>query len=789
MPKAHFEIYRARTFDMAKTMVIKCLAAATTINRELQLMGETVNEADPSTWKYYLNMAGQYHSRDTMMTVASHDTLQTIEFTVANLQLHRATREAYAFGTQWYNELVTRYPDQECLILGILNPVDLTTAIAAKDGEILWYEPSAVEANEENLIQRLQAWVDGIFARWHVSAYQLTDSLYVASFVSMLYNFLPLAIMNIRLSNCHTRFVHSFHIREFLASHGKLHIFIDYLTKAQSLWLYRNIRYIHRNAGKQDTFDWLVENILTARGIPLSEWDMRHDLEHMPDPQLYPKVEFIRSPLNFGRHFTGADLKTIEEMLDDEQPIARGNLRVQEDAEIDIRLQMETSIRNRYKTKVLESAMLDLTDAIPFPFADFILNHWLYLSQTNRYNSFITFDDPRTGASTVLSTKDAFVVMLYAANKQFGLQLTQVPTIQARMVRRIPTPARAEIEAITVASDMRPEILDRYYEILPEVGTHISIAGFRERMRECHTALMQQWFIWTQQEYYHHRGAAEIAGLRFYADTECVLAPDGTSYETWFADRSMPYYDYNELESQILAETILTKATGADLVEEISLAELQDALIRLMARLSSYTVQFLKEINRFPVKILDWNAVRIGQMEESSADHSAIIPIQHLVQNLIVEPNELLHLRIWELGIAETLYESDQSTDEMMIDTYLKPHHAKQVIYRYELPYIGVLNIEEQFNALDTDTPDRDSDDYLPSTYVELSDAFVTLSTPQYSLTNANRITLQQRFDAYLADLTIADPIDVQIPGTVLNGLSTWTQLDSLHALDGFGLD
>ena len=788
MPKAHFDIYRAQVFELAKTMAIKSLATAYTINDELKMLGYQVDEVDPTTWKYYQNLAGRYHTLDTVMTVTSLDTLQTIEFTVENLQVHRATADAYVYGSRYYKELISRYPNQESLILGILNPVDIATAIAADDGTILYYNPDLVESNETNLIPQLQEWISGVFARWHVSAYQLTDDLYVPSFLMMLYNFIPIAVMNLRNANCHTRFAHSFHIREFLASHGKLHHFIDYLTKTQMLWLYRNIRYIHRNAGKQDTMDWLVENILTARGLPLAEWKMTHNLADMPDAELYPKVEFTRTPLNFGRHLAGRDHKTIEEMLDDEQPIARGNIRVQDDAEIEIRRQMETSIRNSYMTKVLESAIIDLTDAKPFTFASFILNHWLYLSNIGRYNSFINFDDPRTGAPVTLSTKDAFVVFLFALNKRYGVTLTQIPTIEADLVRKIPMPTRSQIRNLTEREYVTDEILDAYYSVLSPIGTYISIAGFREAMRKEYDGLMKQWFVWSQLENYMQRGQAEVAGLYFYQDISCNLGNEG-SYEDWFSDLSLEYWDYNALECEILSDTILKKAIGADLHEEISLAEMQAALLRLMGRLSSYTVQYLQDINTSPVRILNWNAVRVGDVDEGVEAHDVAPVIVVTIVKAMEEARRLNRLSIYDLGSAVKMSTRSLSKEHFPLQLVIGDSHLKEIRYRFFVPSIKIRNVVHEFDDFTADTPIRDTPLYVPRSYVELDEAFLSFESEHYTLTPSDRSSIHLRWDAYLADPSIADPMSGNLTVTTLDGIND-SVVGSLivNTLDGFEL-
>lgn len=750
MPQAHFEIYRAQVFELAKTLVFKNLATALTINAELKAIGFAVSDEDYHSWKYYLNLAGRYHARDAIMTVTSLDTLQTIEFTVENLQQHRATAVAYAFGSRYYEELVSRYPDQESLILRILNPIDIDTAIAADDGKILWYNPSLVEENETNFIPELQQYLDNILARWNVAAYQITDDLYVPAFLAMVYSFLPIGIMNIRNANCHTRYAHSFHIREFLTSHGNLTEFLDFLTKKQLLWLYRNIRFILRHPGRQETLDWLIDNILTPRGIPLAQWDMVHNLHDQPD-ELYPEVLFERTPMNFGYHFNGSDTKTIDVMLDDEQSLASGNPRVRDEVEIDIRQQMSTSFRNEYRTKVLESDMIDWTDAVVFPFADFILNHWIFLSQNNRYNTFIDFDDPRTGEPTILSVRDAVTVFFYVFNKQNGHLLSEIPEIEAKLIRRFQIPTVSEIRSITEAYYLPQTTLDVLLD-LPPIGTYISRQAFRDGMRLCHSALLKQWFVWAQIHNYNGRGQAEIAALRCYHDIRVTLGnePDGSigsrSYEQWFSDKGMPYWNYSAYECEVVAKEILTKCTGADLSDETSLKEIQSALIRLMARLSSYTVQWIVKINQGHIKIADLDFVQHTDPIEASGDEFALEVLDVGVMNVLDRSKETHVIPVYEddTEIDVTFETSETIVANINIDTEVAQNTV--FTYRIPLPDVQLLDAVAAYSNFEVDTVIRETIEYQPADYQDLSEAFLVLSDPNYQLTPSERALLETRW-------------------------------------------
>ena len=165
----HYSVYIDKNIGLVSTMIIKSEYQAHDMNNAVRVKTRDMNAVDeyrPDTWIYYKHISGEYHETDTPMTVVSMDTTETIIFNKENLKIHRTTRQEYSYGTKKYEELVERYPDKELLIKGILNPVDIETAIQAKDGTILSYDKSFVESNEYTLMERLQDWVYGMYNRW-----------------------------------------------------------------------------------------------------------------------------------------------------------------------------------------------------------------------------------------------------------------------------------------------------------------------------------------------------------------------------------------------------------------------------------------------------------------------------------------------------------------------------------------------------------------------------------------------------------------------------------------------
>lgn len=618
MSSALYSIYVKNNLDLARTLVVKSDMAIDAINSSLREVGIYIDETDPTSWKYYKNIAGEYHFTDQIMEVVSVDTLETIQFTKDNLRIHRATAKEYAYGTRYYNDLVRKFPDQEMLIKGILNPVDMPRAIAAENGTVLYYNTSLVDTNEDDLIPRIERWIKSFMIRWNVPAYAITDDLYVPVFLGIMYTHLPGVIANIRLDNCHTNRAHSYHIREFLASHGKLDVYMDLLTQKQSLWLYRNIRYIYLNVGKQETFELLVSRILTDRGFPLASYEMRHNLENQPG-EVLPEVEMVQKPINL-RHLGGRDDRyTPYSILTKEIPLAKGNADAIGETEADINRRMKHSAISTLATKVLESTVVDLSDDGPFRFSDVLLQNWIYLSANERYVSVISFTNPSNGEVFRLSARDAFIVFLYAFNKALGMDFEKIPKITAFNVRKIPAPNFAELRAITEEKYVSDDFINSVLADLPPIGVYINPLSFNEACVEIHKRLVLHRYQYTSIEHMVGRGQAEAAAMHVYAHIPCQLTDEeDMDMQVWLNDRGLDFDALTQYDFDLMAIEIAANATGTSLNASRSLRELQEGMLRLMGQLSSYMVQYISTINTEPYVVIDWSAIRTGDWNQLS---------------------------------------------------------------------------------------------------------------------------------------------------------------------------
>jgi hypothetical protein len=624
----NYQIYINKTLQLAETIVIKSSYSAQALNEWVIAEESGASgyfapvDPDPSTWKYYLNLAGEYHRIDRVMTVVSMDTLGEILFTKENLRIHRATARAYQYGTRQYTELVAKYPDQEELILGILYPVDIEQAIKAPDGAILSYPPGLVEENEYSLIDRLQSWIDHYKARWYIPGFDYTDELYGATMLGQMHLLLVQAILTARTELCNTNEAHSFHISQYLGSHGYLDAYIDTLTKKQALYFYRNIAYIERHAGRNSTFETLTEHIMTERYIPLAEYTMKHDVSKQAE-NLYPEVIFRKRQLNLGIVLPEDNRISLDMMLVKEEPLAINNGENLTETIAEIRTLMENSPSNVVATKALESSMVDESNSSPWILSEILFNHWLYLSSVDLYIAYININNPQTGEKIPLTAKEAFVLSMYAFAKSIGFTLETVPLAYASRVQRLPTPddpfapSVDDIYSIVDHRLLTRDVAATALSLQPEINDLLSIDAFYTLGAEIDAAVQMQRRLIASQEHYERRGMVQAMVTRIYSDHILELEPQGTIYDSWLSERNIDLSNFNRNDFELLYTDIVGQATGTTLNPTQSIKELQRSMVSMFTQLSSYGIQVIAEINDSSIRKTDWPGIRLGDVNGS----------------------------------------------------------------------------------------------------------------------------------------------------------------------------
>lgn len=598
MENNYYQIYVNSIYQLVSSIAIKSNDTAVCVNKQLQVLfgPNAVNNSAPSTWRYYLNVAGSYHGADTVMTVVSLDTLETIEFTKENLQVHTGTAKAYAYGSNNYKELLNRYPDQERLILGILYPVDLQYALDAPEGQILSYPPFLVEDTEYSFIAKLQQWINGYLIRWNNSQFMLSDNLYAASMYGIMFMNMVPAILNLRLQACKTNEVHSYHIRQYLASNGMLDSYMTYLTRRQMLFLYRNIAYIMRNSGKAAVFEWLTEHIMTQRGLPLADFQMRHDLSLQPT-ELRPLLSFQKRPLNTEFNVDQRTTYSVTEIMNKEDPLARDNLKYHLEAQTHAIKVMQNSLSNKQQTKLLESSTIDYSGSEHFTLADTLLYHWMYMANAGYYRTYVGIEQPSSGEILSLRAHNAFELYIYAYCKSMGITLVELPSLMTKRVMRVPKPTVTDIMSVVDPKAVGADFAQQMLNFLPSPQNHVSTSGFYDWCVQVHKGSLEQYYNVCAESRSFARAQKHALMSRCWSDTQIQLGTQGQTYDQWFSDLNFDIDGYSDNDLTALCKEILIKATGLDSSSIITLKDVQAAMVRLMGQLGSYSVQYSVTIN------------------------------------------------------------------------------------------------------------------------------------------------------------------------------------------------
>lgn len=652
MSRSVYEIYISKIFEMAKTVVVKHEETALAMNSYSQnVLGYTVNPNDRWTWRYYKNIAGEYHEQDhaelanqnsngspyMTIRVASDDGPIEVNFTKD--LLHGETADSglvneFTYNSRAYKDLLERYPDYESLILGILNPVDIDTAILAPNHSVLYCgdyfaEPYNddynqliyripeerkvrdgyyIEIQETNLIAEIQTYIKNAILRWNVSEYQLSDNLYWATLITNIYAYLPTVIINIRIDNCLTPRAHTYHITEYLESNGGLGRHVANIPLEQAMYLYRNVKYLTKNFGKQETFDELVKNLLTPINVPIANYKAVHNTVEMPE-NIYPNPQMLRSPINLEAVGTGIERRPVRYVLEKEIPLARDNGMYLDERIEATEKTIKSSAYNELKSKVLESSMIDYSDTEKFKLIDVLVNMWIWSASRGFYTGSINVSHPYTGERIQLNPLNALLLFFYIASISVSNKLpSEIPVLYPSWIPKFkdlpdeinlhgayPTPS--SLMNLVNSNYVKESDLNVFFKVTNKTHRFTSTKTFYSEGVKIHEELLRKQRVLYGTEDLHARWQLEHVMRSFYwMDVESVPNTKSETYDTWLLRQGINFEGMEKLDYLNLALELVNKATGMDTSAKKSIADMQQSLLDIMKHFSSYTVQYLKGI-------------------------------------------------------------------------------------------------------------------------------------------------------------------------------------------------
>ena len=420
-PNFNFTQYVNDTITLSKSIVVKNNTEALLYNDFIRLYypKDPINNHDKTTWRYYKHLVGEYHPLDKPITLTSLDNGSTIYLTTENLAIHQNTRSELIKFEQFYEELVKNYPEQELFIKSILNKRVVTSideVVNSDDYTIVSYSDQYVENQEVSLIYSLQSRLNNFKNIWLIPYYNLSDSLFLSTQYAILYQFFVTSLLAIRYQTAKTQEAHSFHIKNYFASHFGIDIHYDYLTFKQVLYLYNNLLYLKNHSGMNYIFKSLVENLFTASNIAFVTYDLKQLDSSSKKPFL--DYAFYQRLLNSKDFYYNQLPFSLDQLSEKEYPLARSNQTEYDFNKEAMDTRLKTPLFNELYTKDLEAITYDVTDAVPVKFLTLLTDYWAYHLHNNNINFVISINEVIKNNTIKLNVKDAFklyLLVIYAS--------------------------------------------------------------------------------------------------------------------------------------------------------------------------------------------------------------------------------------------------------------------------------------------------------------------------------------------------------------------------------------
>lgn len=588
-----YKAYIMDTIAFARTIIVKCEDVALLDNRLIKKYYDIDAGTDKTQWRYYLNLNGQYHSTDDIMTITSLDNGDTIEFNKSNLEIHLATKRAYRLGSYHYTRLVARYPHQSNLISGIINPISPSESVPAKNYQILRYNTDYVLWNEHQLIPALQEFIYGPIKDSFKTEYVYTDNLMLTLLVGHLHKSLIEAILSIRNEADGTRFAHSFYIWSRLNSLGLSSIYKDVLDNKQTMWLYRNLSWVLRKLGRKGTFDNLMDILLSYKKIPMVKYDVLQTTDDMLTT-FEPTTQFLSTPINLTKEFgTSTKLFSVNQIAIKQKTLAEDNELLLSQSVEDTDYAVKYGLYSEMPTKVLESTMIDTTMRNPDNVMKVLHNEWVYLTFNNLYNINHDVTDIRTGQKIKLTTTEAFILWNYLIRKTvFGKTPGTIGEYEYRFVRKITPPTVSELRQLGHKDILTEQICKDILNVKIDFPRIITPDGFFSKSKEVFDGM------WEHKKLYSTPPNLFISAQRKNAVDACydvglAKLTDIETYEEWLDQMGLDFSSYSDEELLDLGWSIWIKVTGWENVNYMTIGDQQKSMINLMQSLTSYTVQYV----------------------------------------------------------------------------------------------------------------------------------------------------------------------------------------------------
>lgn len=541
------------TVELAESCVIKFNCLAEELNAQIANY-VTVN-ADPVTWKYYLNLAGEYHDLDIPLYITSFDDGTEILFSKPVLESHPFTKRRYGYGTTDYYELIKHNPRHETIIKGIVLGIDLADVLNAPDHSIVGYDSTKLEAHEYGLITYCNQWLSRARSRWYTPAYPLIDGYYNIGYTTLIQLHLSHIILSRRESRQGTREVHSFYIRQRLLSNGLPRRIVDLLPFEASLFLYRNIRYIRKYQSSDQMHQWITDKLLHSYGIYVADLFLAEGDRYEPnDGQM--KATIVQKPR------VTVPVNPMVESLESFESRTRVRLAKKDNPlEFNTKPLFDYSLTNQLRTKMVYIDDRVAASRLGISHQQFILDQWVTAAIDGDYQYDIRILLPKSNDTITVTPLDAFTLWVYVYYRSIGKRFMRTPAWLCRYATNHSTHDPAVVLFNSVLPSIDIALRDKMIADYPFKLTFLNTDQFSTYADSRYVAYVSQ-LAFAQMQTDPHLGFYWTGVANYPYGERAISLANNDFFETWVARLNVDLEDLSQDDYRQLADEIYRQATG-----------------------------------------------------------------------------------------------------------------------------------------------------------------------------------------------------------------------------------
>jgi hypothetical protein len=264
--------------------------------------------------------------------------------------------------------------------------------------------------------------------------------------------------------------------------------------------------------------------------------------------------------------------------------------------------------------------------------------------------------------------KEAYLVYQYLYMLRLGVDMVEIPQIHAKRVRRMPLPTFEELRGMTSRANVSDKFIRAAMKDNVDITSYVSVDAFLKVCQDIQKRMLLHRDLYVFREDLWTYAEMQLMCNRFYVDMP-VDMDHGQNYPTWLRDRGLSFEGYTPAELDEIMLSVINQATGLKLRTSLTLQDIQKAMLNIMSQLSSYSVQYIQQINEDAVVMFDWGHLR-WHNTGGHASHDMRLPAT-LALPMELYGKAKLHKLIDVSGV--TIQTMDQhSAHDMGVDLGLK---------------------------------------------------------------------------------------------------------------------